>query len=65
MAAIAAQPEVAQTLVVVGHNPTMHALADSYDEVGEFATAAVAVVEVAGWDRLEEGRLVTVAVCRG
>ena len=64
-AAIGAQPEAVQTLVVVGHNPSMHALAASYGEVGEFPTAAVAVVEVGGWDRLEDGRLVAVAVCRG
>lgn len=57
-------PDNVQTLVLVGHNPSMGELAHSYDStLREYPTGATAIFEVAGWDL--PGRLTAFIVPRG
>lgn len=65
LAVIAEAPESAQTVVLVGHNPSMHELAVG---VAEFPTSAVAVYEVAApWQEIsaDVGTLTATAAPRG
>src|SRR5947209_1995713 len=70
IAVVGEQPEEAATLAVVGHNPSVHALAlrlaGSARDLDDFATATVAVIALdVGWDELAPGALETVIACRG
>lgn len=57
-------PDDVQTLVLVGHNPSMGELAQSYDPtVREYPTGATAIFELADWD--SPGRLTAFTVPRG
>jgi phosphohistidine phosphatase len=60
-------PDDVQTLVLVGHNPSMGELAATIDrDVRDFPTSATAIVEVASWaDVRQSGRLVARTVPRG
>lgn len=71
-------PDTAQTVALVGHNPSMHELAVVLDdETGDqearaalaegFPTSAVAVYAVSDWPNVAPGtgRLMAFAVCRG
>lgn len=63
-AVIRETPDDVQTLVLVGHNPSMAELAHSYDStLREYPTGATAIFDVAGWD--SPGRLTAFVVPRG
>ena len=67
LATIAATPRKAETIMVLGHNPSTHALAAYLSRTGDeserdrlrtkFPTGAVAVIELSSddWTRAEEG----------
>lgn len=59
-------PDDVQTLVLVGHNPSVGGLAATLDpDVQEFPTSATVVFDVDDWLRPHGARLVEVAVPRG
>ncbi|HET6908769.1 MAG TPA: histidine phosphatase family protein [Mycobacteriales bacterium] len=59
------------TVAVVGHNPSMHALASQLAgdadsaQLSDYPTATVAVFTVQSWLRLEAARLTAISTCRG
>ena len=59
-------PDDVQTLVLVGHNPSMGELAATIDpDVRDFPTSATAIVEVDSWANVRQsGRLVARTVPR-
>ena len=59
-------PDDVQTLVLVGHNPSMGELAALIDpDVREFPTSATAIIELDDWADPRSGRLSAMAVPRG
>ena len=63
-AVIRETPDDVQTLVLVGHNPSMGEFAHSYDStLREYPTGATAIFEVADWD--SPGSLIAFTVPRG
>jgi phosphohistidine phosphatase len=59
-------PDDVQTLVLVGHNPSMGELVALIDpDVREFPTSATAIVELDDWADARSGRLVARTVPRG
>jgi phosphohistidine phosphatase len=57
-------PPDVHSLVLVGHNPSMEALAASWaPELSEFRTSAVAIFELDDWS--SSGRLIASATLRG
>lgn len=58
-------------VAVVGHNPSIHALASQLAgdsdsaQLSDYPTATVAVFTVDSWLRLESARIVAVSTCRG
>jgi phosphohistidine phosphatase len=57
-------PDDVQTLVLVGHNPSMGTLAHSFDAtIRAYPTGAAAIFEVASWDA--PGTLIALTVPRG
>lgn len=63
-AVIRETPDHVQTLVLVGHNPSMGELAHAYDStLREYPTGATAIFEMADWN--SPGRLTAFVVPRG
>jgi len=59
-------PDDVQTLVLVGHNPSMGELAATFDPtLREFPTSATAIVEVDDWAAAPSGTLLARTVPRG
>jgi len=59
-------PPETQTLVLVGHNPSMAELANTIDhQLTDYPTSATAIFELDDWAQATSGQLITFRVPRG